>query len=286
MKLGLRKIALSLGGQPVIRDVSFELEPGEIVGLLGRNGVGKTSLLRMASGTLQADAGTVRLGDTELAAWSRREIARRIAVVPQDLHVPFPFRVGELVLMGRAPYQGWLGFESSSDVQLAVSAMERMGIEGLADRFIHELSGGERQLVLFARALAQEPEFLLLDEATAFLDLSHRVALLGAVAELAQAGCAVLLVSHDLSLASRACSRLVLLADGVVAADGAPGEVLDPAGLRRVFGFEAQVQAGPDGLPIIIPEIPRPAPVSSAVGKRRNEASVGPPERGGEETDE
>ena len=122
MSLKLEKIALSLGGQPVIRDVSFELKPGEIVGLLGRNGVGKTSLLRVASGTLQADAGTVRLGDRMLAAWSRREIAQRIAVVPQDLHVPFPFRVGELVLMGRAPYQGWLGFESSADVERAVSA--------------------------------------------------------------------------------------------------------------------------------------------------------------------
>jgi iron complex transport system ATP-binding protein len=263
MSLKLEKIALSLGDQPVIRDVSFELKPGEIVGLLGRNGVGKTSLLRIASGTLQADAGTVRLGDRVLAAWSRREIAQRIAVVPQDMHVPFPFRVGELVLMGRAPYQSWLGFESSADVERAVSAMERMGIEGLANRFIHELSGGERQLVLFARALAQQPEFLLLDEATAFLDLSHRVALLGAVAELAQAGCAVLLVSHDLSLASRACHRLVLLADGTVAAEGPPGEVLDPAGLRRVFGFEARVQPGPDGLPIVIPEIPGPKTVPS-----------------------
>lgn len=256
MSLELENIALALGGQPVLRGVNLVVEPGEVVGLLGRNGAGKTSLLRVASGTLAPDAGRVRLCERPLSGFSRREIARRVAVVPQDLHVPFPFRVGELVLMGRAPYQGWLGFESSEDVQIALEAMERMGIAALADRSIAEISGGERQLVLFARALAQRPAYLLLDEPTAFLDLSHRVEVLGAVAELARGGCAVLLVSHDLQLASRACQRLVLLSEGGVAAQGTPNEVLRPEPLRGVFGFEAQVLEGPDGAPLVVPEFP------------------------------
>lgn len=258
MSLELRNIALTLGHQSVLRDVSLTLSPGQVVGLLGRNGAGKTSLLRVASGTLPADRGTVRIDDRSLGDWSRRQLAQHIAVVPQDLHVPFPFRVGELVLMGRAPYQGWLGFESSADVRIATEAMERMGIAELANRSIAEISGGERQLVLFARALAQRPEYLLLDEPTAFLDLSHRVEVLGAVAELAHSGCGVLLVSHDLQMASRACERLVLLAEGLAAVEGTPREVLEPQSLRRVFGFEAQVLEAPDGGPLVVPTIPGP----------------------------
>jgi iron complex transport system ATP-binding protein len=257
MSLQLRNVALRLGEQTVLRDVSLELAPGEVVGLLGRNGAGKTSLLRLASGTWLPDAGDVLFEGRALSDFPRSLLAQKIAVVPQDLHVPFPFRVGEVVLMGRGPYQRWLGFESSHDIECAQRALERMEILHLADRRIPELSGGERQLVLIARALAQEPDCLLLDEPTAFLDLEHRIRVLEVVRELVASGASALLVSHDLSLAARCCERLLLLADGRVAAEGAPGEVLRADTLRRVLGFSASVIEGPDGLPLVVPKLGR-----------------------------
>jgi len=257
VSLRVDEVSLSLGGHAVLRGASLQVDAGEIVGLLGPNGAGKTSLLRVASGVRPPDAGSVLWAGRPLGDWPLRERARQLAVVPQECHVPFPFRAGELVLMGRAPYRGWFSLESPEDVRLAMGALERMGIAPLANRSIADLSGGERQLVLIARALVQEPRCLLLDEPTAFLDLAHRIEVLGVVRELADRGCAVLLVSHDLSLAARSCDRLALLSEGRVVAEGSPREVLDPVGLRRVFGFEAQVFEGPDGFPLVLPEILR-----------------------------
>ena len=255
MSLTLESVGLALGGRAVLRDVTCCVAPGEVVGLLGRNGVGKTTLLRVASGTLAADTGSVCLDGRPLASFSRRALARRIAVVPQDLHVPFPFLAGEIVLMGRSPHQGWFGFESSDDVRRAREAMERMGIAHLENRSVLELSGGERQLVMFARALAQGPELLLLDEPTAFLDLSHRVDVLQVVRERVAAGGSAIVVSHDLGLSARVCDRLIVLADGEVVAQGVPAEILRPELLRRAFGIEADILDGPDGLPVVVPRV-------------------------------
>jgi iron complex transport system ATP-binding protein len=254
--LSLENVGLSLGGRPILRDVSCQAAPGEVVGVLGRNGVGKTTLLRIASGVLAPDSGRVCLDGEPLAALSRRALARRLAVVPQDLHVPFPFLAGEVVLMGRTPHQNWFGFESPDDVRCAREAMERMGILELENRSVLELSGGERQLVMFARALAQSPEILLLDEPTAFLDLSHRIDVLGVVRELVAAGGSALVVSHDLALSARVCDRLVVLAEGGVFAQGTPAEILQPDLLRHAFGIEADILSGPDGLPVIVPTFP------------------------------
>jgi iron complex transport system ATP-binding protein len=248
-------VALRLGANQVLRDVSLEVKPGEVVGLLGRNGAGKTTLLRAISRTLEPDSGEVRLDGRPLGSLTRRELARAIAVVPQESNIPFPFTAGELVLMGRAPHQSLLGLESSADLSLARGAMTRMGIAALADRPVFELSGGERQLVIFARALAQDAEILLLDEPTAFLDLRHRIEVLRVVRELAAAGRASLVVSHDLGLAARACDRLVLLSDGVVAAAGAAAEVLTREHLDEAFGISAQVLIAPDGEPVVVPRI-------------------------------
>lgn len=253
MKLVLESVGVSLGERPVLRDVTCTVAPGEVVGLLGRNGVGKTTLLRVASGTLAADVGSVSIDDRPLSSFSRRALARRIAVVPQDLHVPFPFLAGEVVLMGRTPHQSWFGFESADDVARARDAMERMGIAHLENRSVLELSGGERQLVMFARALAQAPELLLLDEPTAFLDLSHRIDVLQVVREHVADGGSAVVVSHDLALSARVCDRLVVLVDGEVVAQGSPSEVLEPELLRRAFGIEADILQGPDGLPVVVP---------------------------------
>jgi iron complex transport system ATP-binding protein len=255
MTLRLEAVGVSLGDREILRDVSCCAAPGEVVGVLGRNGVGKTTLLRVACGTLAPDSGRVLLDGEPIAAFSRRALARRVAVVPQDLHVPFPFLAGEVVLMGRTPHQNWFGFESPTDVRCAREAMERMGILELENRSVLELSGGERQLVMFARALAQSPEILLLDEPTAFLDLSHRIEVLQIVRELAAAGGSALVVSHDLALSARVCDRLVVLAEGGVVAQGSPAEVLQTELLRRAFGIDADILSGPDGLPVIVPTL-------------------------------
>jgi iron complex transport system ATP-binding protein len=248
-------LTVELGGRTILSGIDFEVSPGEVVGLVGRNGVGKTTLLRLANGVLEASAGRVLLGEESVSTLSRRRLARGIALVPQDLHVPFPFRVGELVLMGRAPHQPMVGLESESDVELALEALERFGIRDLADRAITTLSGGERQLVLFARALVQDPDVLLLDEPTAFLDLKHRVEVLREVRAFARSGRSALIVSHDLSLAARSCDRIVLLGSGRVAAVGRPADVLTPENLRSAFGIEAFAFPGPDGALVIVPDL-------------------------------
>jgi iron complex transport system ATP-binding protein len=266
---GLRFEALSveLGGQSILSGIDFEVSPGEVVGLVGRNGVGKTTLLRLANGMIAASEGRILLGDESVATLGRRRLARGVALVPQDLHVPFPFRVGELVLMGRAPHQPLVGLESESDVALAEQALERLGISHLADRAINTLSGGERQLVLFARALVQDPRVLLLDEPTAFLDLKHRVEVLQEVRAFARAGHAALVVSHDLSLAARSCDRIVLLEPGRVAAVGRPTEVLTPENLRGAFGIEVFTFTGPDGALVVVPDLAARSADSESLSK-------------------
>ena len=256
MTLAFEDVAVDVGGRAVLQGVSLVLEPGEVVGLAGANGAGKTTLFRVASRVLDPSRGAVRLGDVPVASLSRRALARAVAVVPQDVGVAFPFRVGEVVLMGRSPHVGGLGFESEQDVRCARRALAALGIEALADRSMLELSGGERQLVLVARALASEPRVLLLDEPTAHLDLRHRTAVFDRVRAFAEAGGSALAVTHDLTLAARVCDRIALLAEGRLAAVGPPREVLTPEHLEAVFGVSADVMDAPDGAPLVVPRRP------------------------------
>jgi iron complex transport system ATP-binding protein len=253
--LCLEDVSAVLGGRLILERIGLVVSPGEVVGLVGRNGAGKTTLLRLAGGSLAPSEGHVRVKGEALASISRRELARRVALVPQDMHVPFPFRVGELVLMGRTPHGPLVGLESEEDVERARRALRRLGIEALVDRSIATLSGGERQLVLFARALVQDPDLLLLDEPTAFLDLKHRVEVLGEVRAFAAAGGSALVVSHDLSLAARSCDRIVLLGAGRVIAEGPPAAVLTPENLYATFGIETLSFEGPDGGLVVVPEL-------------------------------
>ncbi len=270
--LDFEGVSLRLGERDVLRRVSLSLAGGEVVGLVGPNGAGKTTLLRVGSGVVAPDEGGVRLAGRGIHEMRRRDLARQLAVVPQEIAAAFPFTAGELVLMGRAPHLGPLGFDTPADVARAREAMARVGIEHLASRSVLELSGGERQLVLVARALAQEPRVLLLDEPTAHLDLRHRLEVLARVREFATEGRGALVVSHDLGLAARSCDRVALLRDGSVRAVGSPTEVLTSETLRRVFGVEADVLAAPDGAIAVVPRAALPptdegsAPVPPAAG--------------------
>ncbi len=251
--LAFESVELTIGARAILRGVSLELPRGEILSLAGPNGAGKTTLFRVASRVLRPSGGGVRVGGRPLDALSRRDLAREIAVVPQDAQISFPFTVGEVVLMGRSPHLGLLGFETKRDVARAREAIARVGIEDLADRPAPELSGGERQLVLVARALAQDPRILLLDEPTAHLDLRHRIDVLALVREFVASGRSALVVSHDLGLAARICDRMALLRDGALLASGAPRAVLTKSNLRQTFGIDADVIDAPDGSPLVVP---------------------------------
>jgi len=226
----------------VLRGVDIAVQPGEMVALLGANGCGKTTLLRLVSGTLKPQHGTVDVAGRPIEDWTREALARRVAVLPQQLELPDGFRAAELVEMGRAPHARRL-FGSTTDDELAIQrALADADAIDLADRLPHELSGGERQRVLVAMALAQEPELLLLDEPTLHMDLAHQVALLRTMRRLRAArGLTVLAVLHDLNLAAAFAPRLLVLHQGRVVADGAPAEVLTPELVSRVFGVRVQV---------------------------------------------
>ena len=239
----LRFEALSFGydGQLLFADASLAVATGEMVALLGPNGTGKTTLLRLATGALQPQRGRVLLDERDLRAWSRREIARRIAVVPQEFSTPFAFTVRELVSLGRTPYLSFLGTESAADRRAVQEALEVTGTETLAGRIFNELSGGEKQRVALAMALAQQPDLLLLDEPTTHLDLKYQIGVLELARQLNQErGITIFATMHDLNLAARYFPRLVLFQRGIVA-DGPPVEVLQSRLLSRVYEVPVEV---------------------------------------------
>jgi iron complex transport system ATP-binding protein len=226
---------------PLLYDVDIQVRKGEMVGLLGPNGSGKTTLLRLVSGVLLPQQGTIVLDGRDLHDWGRRGVARKIAVVPQELHVPFAFTVEQMVSLGRTPYINLLGSRSSSDESIVQDAMRAADVISLARRIFNELSGGERQRVIVAMALAQQPKLLLLDEPTAHLDIKYQVEMLELVQRLNhERGVTVIAALHDLNLAARYFPRLVLFQRGIVA-DASPAEVLEPHLLKRVYGIDVQV---------------------------------------------
>lgn len=222
----------------VLRGVSLAARPGELVAVLGPNGSGKSTLLRVLAGTLSPSAGRVALEGRALAELSRRQVARVVAVVPQESDVAFGFTVGEVVAMGRAPRQGGLLIPSEEDRRLTLEALRQCELESLVSRPVGELSGGERRRVVLARALAQQPDVLLLDEPAAHLDIRHAVELYRLVHDMTRSkGMACVAVMHDLNSAARWADRVVLLREGRVVRDGAIADVLSPDVLGEVFGL-------------------------------------------------
>src|SRR3989442_2928159 len=213
-----------------LANLSFAIAPGEIVGVIGPNSSGKTTLIRLLTRVLEPGEGEIALEGKRLRDWGRVALARRIAVVPQGVSRDFPFTVEELVLMGRYPHAPRGYFENPADVRAARAAMDATGVLDLAPLALASLGGGETQRAIIARALAQEPRLLVLDEPTAHLDLRYQAETAALLRRLnRQRGLTVLLVSHDLNLAAEVADRLLLLADGRVARLGAPAEVLDEA---------------------------------------------------------
>lgn len=232
----------------VLRSVDLSLAQGELVALVGTNGSGKTTLLRLLTGVLKPDAGVVRFDERPLSAWHRLDLARRVAVLPQQLDLPVGFRVAELVAMGRAPHARRLFAATADDDRAIARALLDADAADLADRPSEELSGGERQRLLVAMALAQEPDLLLLDEPTLHLDLAHQVSLLATIRRLRdQRGLTVLAVLHDLNLAAAFAPRVAVLDGGRVVADGPPEEVLSPELVQRVFGVAVDEARTLDG---------------------------------------
>jgi iron complex transport system ATP-binding protein len=249
-------IGFAYGDVAVLEDVGLRVAPGELVGVIGPNGSGKTTLVRLLSGVLRPRRGVVRLEGRPLASYARREVARRLAVVPQDPHVEFPFTALEVVLMGRAPHRSGLRFAGPHDLAVAREAMARLDVGGaLEARTLESLSGGERQRVLLARALAQEPSVLLLDEPTTHLDLRHQAGMHDVVRALCrERGVAVVSVLHDLNLAALYCDRLVLLGGGRVLREGPPAAVLTPEILAAAYGTPVYVgRHEATGGPIVLP---------------------------------
>jgi iron complex transport system ATP-binding protein len=241
-------------GRIIVRDLTFAVKGGEILGVVGPNGVGKSTMIRGASGALAPYSGRVFVGGQDLETLPPRKRAQIVAVVPQAVQLPETFLALDVVLMGRTAHLGWLGQESESDRRIAQAAMRQTGTLAFAERQVGELSGGEQQRVLIARALAQEPGVLLLDEPTAHLDLKHQDEVLRLVRALVEENdLAVILTLHDLNLVARFTDRVALLSDGMIRKIGSAREVLVPQELAAAYGIAIYVTDHPiHGTPLIL----------------------------------
>jgi ABC-type cobalamin/Fe3+-siderophores transport system ATPase subunit len=249
-------LSANYGDTPILKDVNLQAAPGEILAVIGPNGAGKTTLIRAISGTHPVQAGKIFINGQDLLLLSPQNKARLMAVVPQAHHLPEDFSVRETVLLGRTPYLNWLGSAGEKDHAIVQSALELTQLTQLANRRVGELSGGEQQLVLLARALAQDAPILLLDEPTTYLDLQHQSMLLNLVRKMAvEKRLAVLMVLHDLNLAGMFADRVVLLVRGTVYAAGLPGEVITAENLAEIYHIPISVIAHPEyGTPLVLPD--------------------------------
>lgn len=251
----LHDLSFAYNGRSVLQTISLTVAAGERVGVLGPNGAGKTTLLKLIGGVLQPAHGSVLINGTPLERLPRREVARRIAAVPQVFVVPFSFTAHEIVELGRTPHLRRLAGFSPADRHAVDRALELTGTSRFADRIFNELSGGERQRIMIAMALAQEPEVLLLDEPTQQLDLARQAEILDLISELNRSkGLTIIAAIHDLNLAARYFNRLIVLHKASLTMDGGPAEVLSAQMLQQVYGGPIHVlQVAGESLPIVLP---------------------------------
>lgn len=254
-ELVVSNLRFSYRGPEVIRGVSLQVGSSLFVGIAGPNGAGKSTLLNLLTGYLTPNAGEITVHGKALQSMSRRAVAAAIAYVPQKSDVRFSFSVMEIVLMGRQPYVGLAAFDTAEDVEIAREAMETVGISHLADKAYDQLSGGEQQLTMIARAVAQRAPILLLDEPTSFLDLRHQWDVLKLLKQLTERGTTVVATLHDLNVGARWCDSLVLMKAGQVTRVGAPAEVLTADVLAELYDLPVIVEQL-DGAPLVM--LPKP----------------------------
>ena len=245
-------LVVTLGGTRIIDDVTLEAKAGELLGLVGPNGAGKTTLLRAISGLLKPQRGEVLLEGQNVGKLAPRSLARKLALLPQDHVVHWAINVEDLVALGRLPYRGFGEGISQSDADAVGNALDAMDLNALAKRPVTELSGGERARALIARTLAQETQILLADEPAAGLDAVHQLDLFSHLRSLADAGRCVMVVLHDLTMASRFCDRITVLDHGRIHASGKASKVLTAKVLKAVYGITAY-RGSADGVPFVVP---------------------------------
>ena len=241
VKIVIKNVECYYNSFKALDSITFKVDEGDFVGILGPNGSGKTTLLRCLNGILKPKGGCVLIDGEDVNLLSRHEVAKRVGVVPQESYIGFNFKVLDVVLMGRHPHIK--RFESKHDLEIAFRAMEVVKVRHLADRFITNVSGGERRRIIIARALAQEPKILLLDEPTVHLDINHQIEIMELLKELCvKKRLTVIAVFHDFNLAGRYCNKLVLLSKGRIVALGNPKEVLTEENIRKVFHVQVIVE--------------------------------------------
>jgi len=254
--LKIKHLSVSYGDRQVLYDIDLEVGSGQVVALIGPNGAGKSTLIRAAGGVIPIQSGRISTNGDDFSTLAPMQRARYMATVPQAVSLPAAFTVWETVLMGRTPYLGFLGQTSRADEELARRSLERVHALRLSDRRVGELSGGEAQRVLLARALTQSTPILLLDEPTAHLDLQYQVSLLELVHDLARTEqLAVLIALHDLNLAARTADRIALMVAGRIRSVGAPREVLTPEAVSEAYCWPVHVVEHPvSGGPLVLPD--------------------------------
>lgn len=249
----LRDLRVRLGDAEILHGLSLEFGEASLTAIVGPNGAGKSTLMSVLAGVRESYGGSCQFRGREVSTWAKRELARQTAFIPQSIRLEFPFTAQQVVFMGRTPYCHGL-FESPDDEAAVQRAMALTDSLPFAQREYRALSGGEKQRVVLASALAQDPSVLLLDEPTTFLDLKHQITTYGLLRSLAGEGITVIAVTHDLNLAASYADRIVVLSKGRIAADGSPADVLHTALLREVFEVDLEIREGPGGKPWVLYE--------------------------------
>ena len=253
-RLSLKNVTLGYDDRTVLSDISLEVVPGEVLGIVGPNGCGKSTLIKGITKVIPLVGGDILLDDKSLLKLPQNEIARCIAVVPQAASLPEAFTAFEIVMMGRTPHLGFLRYEGQKDIDIVIKAMELTDTAHLSERRAGELSGGERQRLTIARALAQQPEIILLDEPTSHLDINYQIETLELISGLCKSeGLAVLAALHDLNLAAQYCDRIIMLDGGRIFAEGSPCEVVTAFNVKQVYGADVCISTHPiNKLPVTL----------------------------------
>jgi len=255
MLYNIHKLSFAYTAPVVLNTINFEIAGGDFVSVIGPNGAGKSTLLKLLTGLIEPSSGSILFENRELRSYRPDELARKIAFVPQETHVAFPFTAAEMMLMGRQSSRTGIFFDTEADSIAVNRAMQLTKTKHLAKRTFNELSGGERQRVVLGSALVQEPSVLILDEPTVYLDLKHQVEFYEMLAGLNRQGLTVVTVTHDINLAGRYAHRILVLSSGRISADGPPDIVLTPRLFEDVFGIRTHVVRGPEGGTYVIPSL-------------------------------